>query len=524
MQLVTSAEMRRIEAAADAGGLSYDEMMRRAGRAVAQAIWERVAPLPVVVLAGPGNNGGDGLVAAAELADDGWEVQVFTWKRALDQDPLAQALVDRGVPLLRVEDDPDLATLTAWLAEAGVAVDALLGTGLSRPLAGDVTRVLAAVQAARERAEPPFVVAVDVPSGLNTDSGALDPHAVPAHVTVTFGFPKLGQVRFPGAAAVGELVIDDIGIPRSLATGALHLAVAPEVAALLPPRPLASHKGSFGKVLVIAGSAQYTGAAYLASAAAYRAGCGLVTAAVPAAIQPTIASLMPEATFLPLPDASGVLAPAAVPILTAAWGDYDAILLGPGLTATAPAQDFLTALLPHLAAWVAGAGDDGPRLVVDADGLNLLARRPDWPAALPAHSVLTPHPGEMARLRGTDIATVNADRVAMAREAAAGWGHVVVLKGAFTVIAAPDGRVTVNPFATSALAKAGTGDVLAGLVVGLMAQGLAPFEAAVLGAWVHGQAGQIAAATHGARSTLAGDVLNAVPEAFRGLEDEGEGH
>jgi ADP-dependent NAD(P)H-hydrate dehydratase / NAD(P)H-hydrate epimerase len=511
MNVVSSAEMRRIEAEADAGGHTYAEMMRRAGSAVARAIADRFEVARVLVLAGPGNNGGDGLVAARELSDQGFEVNVYTWKRDWVADPLADALTEREVPNARREEDGGLAALTAWLAEADVVVDALLGTGLSRPLAGDLPGMLDALAAAVAGPRRPVVVAVDLPTGMSADDGALDPHTVPADLTVTFGFPKVGQFRFPGAAAVGELVIDEIGIPRGLASGGLHLAMGEEVARLAPDRPLDAHKGTFGQALIIAGSVDFTGAAGLAALGAYRAGAGLVTVGLPRAIHPVVAGLVPEATFVPLPDADGRVTADAATAVAGVWAHCDAALLGPGLTDGLGSLALVRRLLEH--------GPGPARLVVDADGLNLLAQTTDWPGRLPPSTVLTPHPGEMGRLLGTSSAVVNADRVATARDAAGGWGHVVVLKGAFTVVAAPDGRVSVNPFATPALATAGSGDVLAGLIVGLLAQGLTPFDAAVLGTWLHGQAGQHLADTQGARGTLARDVLGQIGAAWASLAE-----
>lgn len=565
MRLVTSSEMRQIEAAADAAGLSYARMMRNAGHSVAGTVGELLesaddggstsaALSNVVILVGPGNNGGDGLVAAAELAEAGFEVRVLLWQRRAEGDPMIAAVAALpGLPMVRAESPDGVVQLEAWLAETDVVVDALLGTGASRPIEGLLAEVLNAVASAAAAPDGPVIVAVDLPTGMHADDGSVDPHTVPADVTVTFGFPKVGQLRFPGAATVGELVVDGIGIPEALGwegdsswdDSHLAMSTAAEVAACLPARPLDAHKGSFGRALVIAGSVHYTGAAYLAAAAAYRSGTGLVTLALPASLQPIIASLLPEATFLPLAEDQGVLASAAADEVRAVWADYDAVLLGPGLTTRPSAAAFVAELLGRADRsghpdrhgqpdptgqsenhGQPGAGDPGfpRRLVVDADGLNLVAglggisRHAEGPAGLPPGSVLTPHPGEMARLTGRSAAEINADREVVAREAAATWGQIVVLKGAFTVIAAPDGRVVINPFASPTLATAGTGDILAGLITGLLAQGMEPFEAAVAAAHVHGLAGRLAEEAIGRRGALAGDVLGRVAEAFRGVE------
>ncbi len=569
MRLVTSQEMRQLEAAADAAGLSYAEMVRNAGAGVARTVAalieaEGTAGRAIVVLVGPGNNGGDGLVAATALAAAGHDVRVLGWRRATADDPLVAALAAQPqVPIMAAESPDGLAMLRAWLVEAGVVVDALLGTGTSRPIEGVLAEILDAVGMVAGGSGGPLVVAVDVPTGLHADDGAVDPHTVPSAITVTFGFPKVGQLRFPGAEVVGELVIEGIGIPEALgaeagpgwweAPGAdvlepaaerapplppLAISTAAEVAACLPARPLSAHKGSFGRALVVAGSANYTGAAYLAAAAACRAGTGLVTLALPASLQPIIAGLLPEATYLPLPEEQGCVSPEAAGEVRAIWADYDAVLLGPGLTTRAGAAGFVRRLLdasglapsmslpgrPTSSQGQPVAGNRGTttprpqRLVVDADGLNLIAGLAGGPAALPPACVLTPHPGEMGRLTGRSAAEINADRVGVARAAAGDWGQIVVLKGAFSVIAAPDGRVVVNPFASPALATAGTGDILSGLIAGLLAQGMAPFEAAACGAHVHGLAGELAGAAIGGRGTLAGDVLARLAEAFREID------
>jgi NAD(P)H-hydrate epimerase len=515
MYLVTSTQMRRIEAEAVAGGLSHEAMMRHAGTAVAEVVREIVPPGAAVVLVGPGNNGGDGLVAARALAVAGYPVRVLLWQWRAG---LAAAGDLASLPDVRIasaEDVGALEVLAGWLDEATVVVDALLGTGANRPLEGLVAGVLDAVRAARARRSALRVVAVDVPTGLDSDSGAVDPHAVPADVTVTFGCPKVGHYSLPGAAAVGELRVNDIGIPPEVmagvaeADGPLKVTTAAAVRALLPERPPGAHKGTFGRALVVAGSTRYTGAAYLAAAAAYRTGCGLVTVALPASLHTAIAGLLPEATYLPLVERDGVVSGAAAAVVRAAARDFDALLVGPGLTDEPPVAELVGRLV-----------EDPPApLVLDADGLNVLARREGGPAGLPAESILTPHPGEMARLIGWDVQVINHDRIAVARQAAAAWRQIVVLKGAYTVIAAPDGGATVNPFATPALARAGTGDVLAGLIAGLLAQGLRPFDAAAAAAFLHGLAGQLAGRAIGVHSTLARDVLDRVAEAMRMVVD-----
>jgi hydroxyethylthiazole kinase-like uncharacterized protein yjeF len=549
MKVVSVDEMRRIEAASDAAGHSYAAMMERAGRAVAEAIGARrqVRDRRIVILVGPGNNGGDGLVAARYLAEAGAHVACYLLRpRDPTQDENLHLVQERGLATLLASEDVKWHRLRRAVREADVVVDAMLGTGTRLPVRGALAEILDQVGrglAARRqpprrpltplvgpprhtRRDWPLVVAVDGPSGLEYDSGALDEVAVPADLTVTFAYPKLGHFRFPGAGAVGELVVADIGTDPALASDVtLEVATSDMVRAWLPPRPLDAHKGTFGKALIVAGSVNYTGAAYLAGAAATRAGAGLVTLALPAAIHAAVAARLSEATYLLLHHELGVIAAEAAHVLAEHMEGYDALLLGPGLGSERDTGAFVELLL-------GGAGGRRrmgfveteasavplpalPPLVVDADGLNILANMMDWPKRLPQGSILTPHPGEMARLMGRTVSEVQADRVEVTRSQAAAWGQVVVLKGAHTVVAAPDGRTGIEPFANPGLATAGTGDVLAGTVVALRAQGLGAFEAAMAGAYLHGLAGELARAEIGAAGMTAGDVLVRLPQAWQ---------
>ncbi len=527
MQLVTRADMRTIEAAADAGGLPYADMMYLAGHSVAAAAEELIdgAPAIVVVLIGPGSNGGDGLVASLALADAGHIIRALVWQRDPADGLLAEAAANGAIEIVGADAPEAMETLAGWLAEADLVVDALLGTGGDRAISGDLADILDTVADAVD-GEPdgPAVLAVDLPSGLDADTGALDPHTVPADVTVTFGFPKVGQFTWPGADAVGELQIDPIGISPELgrlAASGLAVATEEEMADLLPLLQPDAHKGSRGRVLVLAGSPGLVGAAALCAEAAYRSGCGLVTVALAERLQAAVTSWVPECTFYNLPDlyqlpadhpdvaaaADGLLAVAAL---------SDAVVLGPGLSLGTGVAALLSRLLSR---WAELPNDPGPPpLLLDADALNLMAQDPILAAALPPGAVLTPHPGEMARLTGLSVEAVQAARAAEALTLAERHQAVVVLKGALTVTATPDGRATINPSVEPALATAGTGDVLAGVMGGLLAQGLSSEEAATLAVWLHGRAGELAAEDLGPRSVMARDVLDALPEAFQELE------
>jgi NAD(P)H-hydrate epimerase len=563
MKVFTVAEMIAAEKAADAAGVTYDQMMEVAGRRVAEAIQGRmrVAGKRVLVLVGPGNNGGDGLVAGRYLAGAGADVSFYLYRGRDAASDRNYALVQQhGLFVVEAGFDQHFRVLHTRLATTDILLDALLGTGVTRPIVGDLAALLQQVQnrlrkRAQQGAAPPalvsiagqeigarwslaensshetqgqpFIVAVDCPSGLNCDSGALDPLTLTAQLTVTFAGPKRGHFRFPGASVCGELVVADIGIAPELpevAAVPVSLLTAGRARALLPQRPLQGHKGTFGTALIAAGSAHYWGAPVLAARAAYRAGAGLVALAVPAAIRATVAGQLPEATYPPLA-AEDVLDAASGRDLRVQASAYASFLLGPGI---GPAEAFVQAVLgtndPDPDESGALPGNLLPPLVIDADGLNVLASIPDWPRLLPPQTILTPHPGEMARLMGADLAEIRRqDRVRLACDQAAEWQVILVLKGAFTVVAAPDGRATLLPFANPLLATGGSGDVLGGAIAGLLAQGMRPFEAAILGCYLHGAAGELARADLGEAGLLAGELADFLPQVRRRLGSAGQG-
>ncbi len=538
MKIVTAAEMKVIEQQADAGGLTYATMMEHAGRAVAEEslrLWNENQG-PVLVLVGPGNNGGDGLVAARYLHDAGVPVSLYIWKRKLDDDANYAQTQERHIPTAFAAADEGFAALRAAAGEASLIVDALLGTGVTRPIEGQLADLLAVVRhSAIQR--PAIVLAVDLPSGLNPDTGAVDPATLPADVTVTFACPKRGFYQFPGAGLVGRVIVADIGIPSALTDEvAVEQMTDEHVGRLLPARPAQAHKNTFGRALVVAGSVNYPGAAYLAATAAARVGAGLVTLATARSLYPAVTGAIHAITYLPLPEDLGAITPDALKLVGEWLPRYRALLVGPGLGTDPATFEFVQRLLGVERAEPARrhigfrAGEPpapgGPTLnlpptVLDADGLNALAAVEGGPARLRQGSrlVLTPHAGEMARLTGLTAPDIEADRIETARRYAAEWGQVVVLKGAHTVVAGPDGRAMVSPFANPALATAGTGDVLAGAIVGLLAQGLAPFDAAVCGVYLHARAGELARHEIGAAGTVADDLLPYLPAVIRALHE-----
>ena len=509
MKLLTTSQMRLVEQQADASGLSYAEMMENAGGGLADIIEEEYGYLSeegILALVGKGNNGGDALVALTYLAENGWRCTAYL---AADRpnDPLVTRFRTAGGEILLSGQGTDSELLPNALASHALLLDGLLGTGFQLPLRGALQSLLSNLQSLISNLEPPpTIIAVDCPSGLDCDTGEVASETLAADLTVTMAAAKPGFYRFPGADYVGEIHLAEIGVLDGFqAWEEIRRFVVDEetIANQLPARPRNAHKGTFGTVIAVAGSGNYPGAAKMAGKAAYRVGAGLVTLAVPRPVQTMLAGHFPEATWLPLADEDGCIGVDAADGLQENLERATALLIGPGFGLAETTRQFLARFVtPEL-----------PPLVIDADGLKLLAQLPGWPQRLPPSSVLTPHPGEMFVLTGIATATLQADRLAVAERFAREWGHIVVLKGAFTVIAAPFGQTALIPIATSALARAGTGDVLAGMITGLRAQGLSAFDAAVAGAWLHGQAGIHAENSLGnSAAVLAGDVLEGVRE------------
>lgn len=503
MRALTAQQARGVEEAAVAGqGLSLSALMRNAGAAAAREIAARVPEGAVYIAAGPGNNGGDGWVIAHELLTAGREVRVLsTVDPAILGDPAGQAAaeaIDAGVPY----DVPDPAPRPSDFEGAAVVVDALLGTGARLPIRDPLAAWTSAINGGGA-----VVAAVDVPTGVHSDTGAVE-DPVQADFTITFTAPKLGLVQYPGAAWAGEIVVADIGIRADLA----DVAEAPEVwereryAALLPLPAPDAHKNSRGRVLVVAGSGRYTGAAVLAARGAMRIGAGYVTLAVPDPIVAIAQAHLQSVPVVGLPAGrTRALSSSAAQNVRALAAEHDAVVLGPGLTLADGAVASVRSLVSTL----------GCPLVLDADGLSAFIDAEELLLERQAPTVLTPHPGEMARLLGVDTGSVQADRVSSSARLASD-DRAVILKGAGTVVSG-NGRNLINTSGTPALATAGTGDVLGGMVGALLAQSLGTFEAAALAAYVHGRAGEAAAAALTPICVTAEDLPEFIPDAVAEL-------
>ena len=518
MKILTVTQMRRVEEECAGIGLPPSVLMENAGKAVAEEakkILGTINQRRVLILIGPGNNGGDGLVAARHLHDWGAKVSLYLFGQRPQDDPNLKLVQERGIDCIEAAQDKNLSRFDKLLASAGAVIDALFGTGKSRPLGGIFRQALGRVNKAKKRQPGLCLIALDLPSGLNADSGAVDPACLYVDNTITLGFPKPGLFNSPGAGRAGKVTVADIGIPPHLAEAVTEELIAGEWAkSVLPERPLQANKGSFGRVLVVAGSINYIGAAYLACSGAMRAGAGLVTLATAASLQPVLASKLTEVTYLPLPESQpGIISPEAASLIHQELDNYNVLLMGCGLGQSQSAIRFIKSTLFR-------AKSALPSLVLDADALNTLAKIPNWWQQLTGDAILTPHPGEMARLAGVSVDEVQSDRVGMAKKVALEWHKTVVLKGAYTVIAAPNGQARINPAANPGLASAGTGDVLVGVIAGLLAQGLSLFDAAACGVFLHSEAGEMVRARLGDAGMIASDLLPVLPLVIKQLKEE----
>jgi len=515
MKIVTSEQMRQIEQKCAETGLPTNVLMENAGKAVAEEVRGILSAIDrqhILFLIGPGNNGGDGLVAARHLHDWGAKVSLCLCARRPSNNSNLESVRKRGVTCIEANQDENLDKFDKLLPSANCIIDALFGTGKVRPLHGIFQKVLDRVGRAKREQAGLRIIALDLPSGLNADSGAVDPACLYADNTITLGFPKPGLFNFPGAERVGKLTTADIGIPcQSAESVTTELLTDKWARTVLPERPLNANKGTFGRVLVVAGSINYIGAAYLACSGTIRVGAGLVTLATAASLQPILASKLTEVTYLPLPESQpGIVSPQAAELIGKQSDDYNVLLLGCGLGQSQSVIEFISSIL----FW-----KRLPALVLDADALNTLAQIPNWWQQLTNDAILTPHPGEMARLSGLSVEEIQSDRAGTAKKLAREWHKIIALKGAYTVISTPEGHARISPIANPGLASAGTGDVLTGAIAGLVAQGLSLFDAAALGVYLHGKAGEMVKTRLGDAGMIATDLLPALPLVIKQLKE-----
>jgi len=525
MKILTARQMRRIDERTEREhGVAADTLMDNAGRRVAEAllgIYPALSSMNPLILCGKGNNGGDGITAARHLRSFGVmsRVVLLASPGALEGIAAAHMLRarDAGVTIESVPDEAAWKEVAGTLDDHALIVDAVLGTGLQGGARGLAARVIDSMRDASGEK-----VSLDIPSGLSGDSAEIPGPALRADHTIALACPKIPHVFPPATALVGRLHVVDIGIPPEAIDEEsvdLNLVTEDEAAALIPIREADSHKGDFGRVLVVGGSTGKSGAAAMVALSALRSGAGLVTAATGATAQKILAGQVMEMMTEALPETpEGSLSAAAAPVLEGLSKQADVLAVGPGLTAREETSALVRDLVSRTSLPV----------VLDADGLNAFAGRATELDGGSRVLILTPHPGEMARLlsapgaKPMTAADVQSDRVALARSFAVDHGCYLVLKGYLTVVAGPDGQAWINPTGNPGMATGGSGDVLTGVLAGLLAQGLSPLDACLAGVYAHGLAGDLASADHGETSLIAGDIIEFLPEAFLQLERAAE--
>ena len=512
MYIVTARQMQELDSKTIQDiGIPGAVLMENAGRGTFEQMLRHFPDIrqrKVAVLAGKGNNGGDGFVIARCLLNHSGAVKVFLLAQAEtisgDAAINMRAFQRMGGAVAEIPDEAAWQRALPDIQHAGLIVDAIFGTGLSSAVTGLALRVIEDINKAGKP-----IVSVDLPSGIDASTGAVLGSAVKAHLTCTLGLVKQGLVVYPGASCAGKLEVIDIGIPQALVSSAGlqdHLLEEKDFTGKLPQRNPDSHKGTYGHAFIIAGSPGKTGAAAMAAQAAMRVGAGLVTIGIPAALNQILAIKVTEAMTEPLPDASaGFLGMDAWQRIQEVLPGKNVVAVGPGIsdreeTAALVFKILETAAVP---------------LVIDADGLNAVARNPDILKKAKAPVILTPHPGEMARLTGTTTQVVQTDRIAAARKFACEFGVTLVLKGARTVIAEPGGHAYINPTGNPGMASGGMGDVLTGMIAGFLAQGCDALFSAQLSAFLHGHIGDRISAQRGCVGILATDIINEIPGALQ---------
>ncbi len=518
MYILTAEEMRRMDRRTiESFGIPGRVLMENAGRGAADALLGKFGPLcreGVAVMAGRGNNGGDGFVIARCLSEKKIPVTVYLAAKAdsVRGDAAANLalLAKIGVKVVEIPDHKCLTAQKIAMASHALWVDALLGTGLNTSVRGYFREIIEFIN---DHRAPVF--AVDIPSGLSADTGQICGAAVKADLTATFAFAKRGHHLHPGSALSGAVTVVDIGIPNLITeeiAPKLALLTSEAAAGHMPGRPADAHKGTTGHLLVLAGSPGKTGAAALSSISAMRAGAGLVTLGLPAGINAAMEPMAVEVMTHPLPEtAAGTLCRDSFAAIRELAEGKRCIAAGPGMGCSAEAAELVAKLVNEI---------DLP-LVLDADALNGLAEEPEILKRRKAPAILTPHPGEMARLTGATVAEIQADRVAAASDFAERFGVHLVLKGAKSVIAHPDGRAWINPTGNPGMASGGMGDVLTGIIAALITQGGSPNGAALAGTWLHGKAADALAEKAGAIGYLASEVMGALPAEREKLASKG---
>ena len=520
VKVATSEEMRSLEGRANRKGVDNSALMEKAGLEIALDVSREVGFLRgigVLILVGPGNNGSDGLIAGMHLSSFGAKVTVILTSERTSFDPIMVKVLQSNAKvfsLCQQNSQEILSVLDNEVERSHVIIDAIFGIGINREIKGFFAKVLTIVNERRKKGS--LVFAVDVPTGLFSDTGKTDKSFLAPDVTLALGVLKVGHVTQPGASKIGRLRLLDIGIPDNIESSIkTNLITKKMVSKYFIDRPSDSNKGTFGKAFVIGGSENYIGAVGFAAGAAYRAGVGLVTIAVPREISSMLATAIPEATVVPIDCFSGNTHPnitVDTRSLYKAVSGYSSMLFGCGIGLSRQSGLMLEDLVLSEMKL--------PTVVLDADGLNLMSKVANWWERIPCGTLLTPHPGEMSRLTGIKISEIQSNRQSLCKYYAQKWSTTIVLKGANTVISAPTGETWISPWSDPVLAVAGTGDVLSGLIVGFMAQGISVEKSAVLAVYAHGLAGEQFSKTVGGSGMFASDLLRLLPMCIESLKEE----
>ena len=517
MILVTAAQIQEMDREAiETHGIPGLELMENAGRSATDVLLDQFADrikTGVAIICGKGNNGGDGFVIARYLADRHIDVTVYLLAKAANVKGDAAAnlkrLAAREIPVIEIPDEDSFSKIKSDLSRFDLIVDAILGTGLTSDVRGFFKTVIDFINGLNRGGIPVF--AVDMPSGLNSDTGQPCGTCIHAQGTATFALAKIGHYTYPGADYTGKLEIIDIGIPGNVVDAVgpkQYLLCAERIRAAFPLRSADTHKGRTGHLLVVAGSIGKTGAAAMTAVSAMRAGAGLVTLGIAESLNPIVETQALEVMSEPLAECEyGILADIAIEDITKLADGKSCLAIGPGIGQAAETRSLVEKIISQI----------NVPMVIDADGLNNIAGRTQLLKKRKAPTVLTPHPGEMARLIETSPAAVQQNRLACARDFAVNFGVHVVLKGAATIIAHPDGRAYINPTGNPGMASGGMGDVLTGVLAGFITQGFTPEAAAHAAVYLHGAAADTLAQTVGPIGYLAGEVMNTIPGAIKKL-------
>ncbi|MBI3813767.1 MAG: NAD(P)H-hydrate dehydratase [Nitrospinae bacterium] len=527
MKIVTAKEMQSIDKKAiENYGISGIVLMENAAMGVVSSILKRFPDIKnkrVGIFSGKGNNGGDGLAVARHLNNKGVETTVYllSKKEMLKGDARTNLniadnartnlnIADKmGIRIFEIASLNELEAIKDDALKNDIFIDAIFGTGLTSGVKGYYTNIIKFINSSGK-----FILSIDIPSGLSSDTGEIIGGHIKADLTVSLCLPKIGEILYPAAEYIGDLDIADIGIPKTIIDEEgikVNLIENADVAGILPKRRPDTHKGTYGHLIVVAGSKGKGGAAAMASISALRAGAGLVTLALPECLNTSFETRIPEVMTLPLPDTKdGTIDKSASKILLKFLEGKSAVLIGPGITTNPSTSSFVKKIIKEI----------GCPLLIDADGLNIVADEIEILKKRASPVIVTPHPGEMARMLNTTSKEIQANRIESGRKLAVKYRLYVILKGARTVIAAPDGDVYINPTGNPGMATAGTGDVLSGIIAGFLCQGLSAKDSSILGVYLHGMAGDIAADKLSQTALIAGDLLKYFPEAVKKIEKQ----